>query len=155
VSLLGHTTVLSPITRQNTPGHSINRTSTSSHEMDATSTERQHVSSTPVVGDAHHIASVSSSGRLIKLVGLVDKQPAVVMVDSGSTGDFISQKYVREHKLHQYQYENSNTVWLADGKQHTVSTYIKGRMDIGDMSESIELAVLPLMGHDDCMVAVT
>src|SRR5258708_5918382 len=70
------------------------------------------------------------------------------MVDSGSTGDFISDRYVSQYKIHEYEYTHSKTVWLADGKQHTVNTYVECQLDIGDMSESIQLAVLPLIGHD-------
>src|SRR4030081_2019895 len=138
VSLLERTVVPSPVIHQNMSGQSLNGTSTGS----------QHVSTTSVVGDMHQIASVSSTGRLIKLVGLVDQHPVVVMVDSGSTGDFISDTYVSQHELHEYEYKHSKTVWLADGKQHTVSKYIECQLDIGDMSQSIQLAVLPLIGHD-------
>jgi RNase H-like domain found in reverse transcriptase/Reverse transcriptase (RNA-dependent DNA polymerase)/Integrase zinc binding domain/Chromo (CHRromatin Organisation MOdifier) domain/Retroviral aspartyl protease len=130
------------------PGQSTNSTRTGNHQLNSVSTESPHVSNTNVAGDMHQIASVSSPGRLIKLVGLVDQHPVVVMVDSGSTGDFISDTYVSQHELHEYEYKHSKTVWLADGKQHTVSKYIECQLDIGDMSQSIQLAVLPLIGHD-------
>ena len=130
------------------PGQSTNSTSTGSHQLNTVSTESQHVSTVSVAGDMHQIASVSSTGRLIKLVGVVDRHPVVVMVDSGSTGDFISDTYVSQHELHEYEYKHSKTVWLADGKQHTVSRYVECQLDIGDMSQSIQLAVLPLIGHD-------
>src|SRR3954447_26470373 len=63
---------------------------TGRHQLNRVNTESQHVGTTSVAGDTLQIASVSSTGRLIKLVGLVNQQPVVVMVDSGSTGDFIS-----------------------------------------------------------------
>ena len=148
MSLLERTVIPSPVMHQNMPGQGVNSISTGRHQLNTVSTESQHVSNTSVVGDMHQIASVSSTGRLVKLVGLVDQHPVVVMVDSGSTGDFISDKYVSEHKLHEYEYKHSKTVWLADGKQHTVSKYIECQLDIGDMSQSIQLAVLPLIGHD-------
>src|SRR6202051_3891419 len=130
------------------PGQSTNSTRTGNHQLNSVSTDSPHVSNTNIAGDMHQIASVSSTGRLIKLVGLVDQHPVVVMVDSGSTGDFISDTYVSQHELHEYEYKHSKTVWLADGKQHTVSRYVECQLDIGDMSQSIQLAVLPLIGHD-------
>ena len=54
-----------------------------------------HGNSDPINGSTHQIASVQASARLIKLSGLVNKCKAVMMVDSGSTGDFISEAYVR------------------------------------------------------------
>ena len=148
MSLLERTVVPSPVIHQNMPGQSTNSTRTGNHQLNSVSTESPHVGNTNVAGDMHQIASVSSPGRLIKLVGLVDQHPVVVMVDSGSTGDFISDTYVSQHELHEYEYKHSKTVWLADGKQHTVSRYIECQLDIGDMSQSIQLAVLPLIGHD-------
>jgi hypothetical protein len=96
----------------------------------------------------YQIASVQASGRLIKLSGLVNKCRAVMMVDSGSTGDFISQAYVREHKLHSKSYEHSKTVWLADGKQHVVSWYVMCDIRTGGLTETVELAIIPLAGYD-------
>ena len=134
MSLLEHTIIPSSVTHQNIVGNSINSTSIGSHEVNATSAESQHVSTVSVHGDMHQVASVSSTGRLIKLVGLVTTHPAVIMVDCRSTGDFISQTYVSEYKLYEYRYKRSKSVWLADGKHHTVSTYIECQMDIGEMS---------------------
>src|SRR5260370_39072642 len=82
-----------------------------------------HGNSDPTNGSTHQIASVQASGRLIKLSGLVNKCKAVMVLDSGSTGDFISDAYVRIHKLPCKSYETSSTVWLADGEQNVVSTY--------------------------------
>jgi hypothetical protein len=96
----------------------------------------------------HQIASVQASGGLMKLSGLVNKCRAVMMVDSGSTGDFISQAYVSTHKLPRKLYESSKTVWLADGKQHIVSEYTMCVISIGGLTESVELPMIPLVGYD-------
>src|SRR5260370_5502533 len=64
-----------------------------------------HGISDPTNWSTHHIASVQASGRLIKLSGLVNNFKAVMMVDSGSTGDFISDAYVSIHKLPCKSYE--------------------------------------------------
>jgi hypothetical protein len=71
-----------------------------------------------------------------------------MMVDSGSTGDFISEAYVSKYRMHRKSYESSKTVWLADGKQHTVTSYIVCVISIGGLTESVELAIIPLVGYD-------
>ena len=87
---------------------------------------------------AYQIASVQASGRLIKLSGLVNKCQAVMMVDSGSTGDFISEAYVSKYSIHTKSYEGNRTVWLADGKQHVVTSYVVCVISIGGLTESVE-----------------
>ena len=71
-----------------------------------------------------------------------------MMVDSGSTGDFISEVYVKQHKLPVKTYHDSKTVWLADGTQHVVREYTTCRISIGGLTESLELAIIPLVGYD-------
>jgi hypothetical protein len=75
VSLLERTVVPSPVMHQNMPDQGVNSISTGSHQLNTVSTESQHVGTTSTAGDIHQIASVSSTGRLIKLVGLVDQHP--------------------------------------------------------------------------------
>ena len=96
----------------------------------------------------HAIASVRANSRLIRLSGHVNKYGAVMMVDSGSTGDFISEVYVKQHKLPVKSYHDSKTVWLADGTQHVVREYTTCRISIGGLTESLELAIIPLVGYD-------
>src|ERR1700736_4762735 len=71
-----------------------------------------------------------------------------MIVDSGSTGDFISEAYVSKYNIHSKPYEGSRTVWLADGKQHAVTSYVVCVISIGGLTESVELAIIPLVGDD-------
>ena len=64
-----------------------------------------HVGSTVVENGVCRIASVRVPGQSVKLEGTVDKRRAIVMVDSGSTGDFISEKLVQSCKLYTRKYE--------------------------------------------------
>src|SRR3981081_3153056 len=107
-----------------------------------------HSNSDPISSSTYQIASVQASGRVIKLSGLVNKCKAVMMVDSGSTGDFVSEAYVSKYRMHRKSYESSKTVWLADGKHHTVTSYIVCGINIGGLAESVELAIIPLVGYD-------
>jgi hypothetical protein len=98
--------------------------------------------------DVYRIASVRVPGKLIKLSATVDSHKAVVMVDSGSTGDFISEEFVQGNKLASRCYERPKTVWLADGKELTIRSYVESRVKLGDLTENVELAVIPLAGYD-------
>ena len=69
-----------------------------------------HVGSTVVENGVYRIASVRVPGQSVKLEGTVDKRRAIVMVDSGSTGDFISEKLVQSCKLYTRKYECAKTV---------------------------------------------
>ena len=148
MSLSEQVSSISPAPHQNTSVPSISDTNTSGHEVSATRVDSRQVSSTPEPEGIHRIASVRASGQLIKLAGLVNSSTAVVMVDSGSTGDFIREEYVREHGIPVRQYERPKSVWLADGKQHTVTHYTECVMHLGDIVESIMLSVIPLVGYD-------
>ena len=120
----------------------------SSRVVAAVESRDDHVGSTVVDSDAYRIASVSVPGQLVKLEGTVDKHRAIVMVDSGSTGDFISEKLVQSCKLYKQKYESPKPVWLADGKEHIIESYVDSTIKLGDLIERVELAVIPLVGYD-------
>jgi gag-polyprotein putative aspartyl protease len=120
----------------------------SSRVVAAVESRSDPVGSTVVDNDVYRIASVRVPGQLVKLEGTVDKHRAIVMVDSGSTGDFISEKLVQSCKLYSGKYESAKTVWLADGKEHIIQSYIDSTIKLGDLIERIELAVIPLVGYD-------
>ena len=98
--------------------------------------------------DDYRIASVRVPGQLIKLSATVDNHKAVVMVDSGSTGDFVSEEFVQHNRFVSRCYESPKTVWLADGKAYTIRNYIERRVKVGGLAERVELAVIPLAGYD-------
>jgi hypothetical protein len=106
------------------------------------------VASTTSEGDTDMIASVRATGQLIKLSGLVNQYTAVIMVDSGSTSDFISYEYVKQHSLAVKEYKHSKCVWLADGQHHTVNSYVECELQIGELVECIQLGVIPLVDYD-------
>src|SRR5258708_32086564 len=143
VGLSERVSCITPDTFPYTSVSSIEQVNSGSNEVSATSVVGEQVESTSVVEDVHRIVSVRAPGQLIWLAGLVNKSRAVVMVDSGSTGDFISQAFVSKHKLGSKSYESSRTLWLADGKQHTVTMYIECLINLGGLIESAALAIIP------------
>ena len=116
--------VTAPEVIRNVPVSSASDTMSSSSVVDAVEPSSVHADSTSVADDVHRIASVRVPGQLIKLSGVVNTCKAVVMVDSGSTGDFISEQFVRKYKLVSRCYEKVKKVWLADGKEHTITSYV-------------------------------
>jgi hypothetical protein len=121
---------------------------TISSRVVATVESRNDPVGSTVDSDVYRIASVTVPGQLVKLEGTVDKHRAIVMVDSGSTGDFISEKLVQRCKLYKRKYESAKTVWLADGKEHIIQSYVDSTIKLGDLIERVELAVIPLVGYD-------
>lgn len=49
--------------------------------------------------EVHQVAATPRSGTLIKLAGVIGSRPAVILVDSGATGNFISSKFAADAKL--------------------------------------------------------
>jgi hypothetical protein len=148
VCLPERVSVIAPEVISNVPVSGVSDTKSSSSVVVAVEPSSVHADSTSVVDDVHRIASVRVPGQLIKLSGVVNKYKAVVMVDSGSTGDFISQEFVQRNKLGSRCYENLKKVWLADGKEHTIASYVDSSLRIGELHENTESAVIPLSGYD-------
>ena len=140
--------VIAPEVISNVPVSGVSDTKSSSSVVVAVEPSSVHADSTSVVDDVHRIASVRVPGQLIKLSGVVNKCKAVVMVDSGSTGDFISEQFVHKYKLVSRCYEKVKKVWLADGKEHTITSYVDTSIRIGELHEKTELAGIPLAGYD-------
>jgi Retroviral aspartyl protease len=140
--------VIAPEVVSNVPVSGVSDTMSSGSVVVAVEPSSVHADSTSVVDDVHRIASVRVPGQLIKLSGVVNTCKAVVMVDSGSTGDFISEQFVRKYKLVSRCYEKVKKVWLADGKEHTITSYVDSSIRIGELHEKTELAVIPLAGYD-------
>lgn len=120
----------------------------SSRVVATVESRNEPVGSTIVDSDVYRIASVTVPGQLVKLEGTLDKHRAIVLVDSGSTGDFISEKLVQRCKLYKRKYESAKTVWLADGKEYIIQSYVDSTIKSGDLIERVELAVIPLVGYD-------
>jgi hypothetical protein len=105
VCLPERVSVIAPQVVSNVPVSGVSDTKSSSSVVVAVEPSSVHADSTSVVDDVHRIASVRVPGQLVKLSGAVNKCKAVVMVDSGSTGDFISEQFVHKNKLVSRCYE--------------------------------------------------
>src|SRR5207244_1657655 len=60
----------------------------------------------------------------------------------------ISYNLIQNCKLYSRCYENPKTVWLADGKEHIITSYVYSTVKLANLTEKVELAVIPLVGYD-------
>ena len=106
------------------------------------------------------VSSISSSSQsinqlttptrsLIKLEAIIEGKPAVVLVDSGATGDFVSNKFANDHSLKSSPLPQQDFVTLANGSKQEVASIVKSAsISIGSYSDTIDFVSLPLVGYD-------
>jgi hypothetical protein len=105
--------------------------------------------------------SEPSVSRLIKIKGTINGHRAVVLVDCGASGDFISERFVQQHNLKLTPTAGTDrgrvkqSVTLADGTVKQLAGMLsKASLVIGTYSDGINLSVMPLQGYD-CILGMT
>jgi hypothetical protein len=88
------------------------------------------------------------SSELIRVKGYINRYPAVVMVDGGSTGNFIDSAYAKKHELHSHKLGTAKSVRLADGSTHICRSYVTVNLSMGNLKQLATLNVIPLDGYD-------
>ena len=89
-----------------------------------------------------------SSGALIKLAGFVGSRPAVILVDSGATGNFVASKFAASAKL-ALTAGPPSTASLANGQPQDASGVSRGTpVRIGSYTDRIDFNVTDLCGYD-------
>ena len=95
----------------------------------------------------NHITTPSS--LLIKLAGFVGPHPAVVLVDCGATGNFVSASFAQERKLAVSTGDTAQTVRLADGRQQSAGSVVRqAAVRIDSYVDRVDLTVTALQGYD-------
>ena len=86
----------------------------------------------------------------IKLSGTINGKSATILIDSGSSGNFVSKQFVSKHKLESRRLDASSqhNVRLANGIVETTNQCIIGQLMIDDHHEQVELTVITLKGYD-------
>jgi hypothetical protein len=93
--------------------------------------------------------SSRSSRSLIKLMGSVSGHPAVFLVDSGATGNFVSSAFVKKHRMSSQSLSCKDTVVLADGSQQVAASFVPSApVRISSYADHLDLVSLPLAGYD-------
>jgi len=98
----------------------------------------------------YKISQLASSTRgLFKLQGSIIGRPAVFLLDSGATGNFISSAFVAEHKITTLPLPQQDSVVLADGSVQKTSGLARGAaVKVGSYADEFDLVALPLSGYD-------
>ena len=90
---------------------------------------------------------VSSLGRiLIKLPGFVGSTPAVVLVDCGATGNFISKSFASANGFRLAA--SPDTVQMANGHLQPADGVYRARISIGSYRDLLDLTATTLEGYD-------
>lgn len=91
--------------------------------------------------------SVPASGRvLIKLQGKIGSAPAVVLIDCGATGNFVSKSFASANGV---KLEASpDTVKMANGQIQNADGVASAHISIGSYRDSLDLTATTLEGYD-------
>jgi hypothetical protein len=93
------------------------------------------------------INQLAIRGQLIKLAGFVGRHRAVVLVDCGATGNFVSSTFVEKHGLSVTG--SCETIKGYDGRsEKSGGTLGAARVRIDAYSEPMDLTVATLSGYD-------
>ena len=112
---------------------------------EATNLNKPRANNTP--SSINQVFTTSSS--LIKLEGSVSGHRAVILIDSGATGNFVSASFVSKHRLPSVPLAKQDFVTLADGSQQAAgSTVPSVPVSVNSYSDHIDLVSLPLAGYD-------
>ena len=82
------------------------------------------------------------------LQGQCNGHPVVVLIDSGATHDFVSQKFVSKQVPSQAKRCIRHTVQWVDGRACVSDQQLQGQLKIGAYQEQRELLVCTIEGYD-------
>jgi hypothetical protein len=136
-----HQTATAPIVLTPSPAHL-----TSSRPVG----RRTYHSSSPIGREIHQLTTPGSV--LIKLAGSVAGQPAVVLVDCGADGNFVSSSFVARlpSKGSELQVSSSSsTITLADGRHQAADGVAHSvPVRISSYADRLDFTVTALRGYD-------
>ena len=96
------------------------------------------------------IISVTSNinSQLIKFHGQLAGKPALILLDSGASGNFISSHFISKHNIHSVSCPDQSIV-LADGTEQSSTMQAPSLcVNIGKYQEKMDLSAIPLSGYD-------
>ena len=92
-------------------------------------------------------SSVTPPGRiLMKLPGVIGSAPAVVLIDCGATGNFVSKSFASANGFRLAA--SPDTVQMANGQLQPADGVYRARLSIGSYRDSLELTATTLEGYD-------
>ena len=82
-------------------------------------------------------------------MGVVNDEPALVMIDSGATNSYISKTFVDNHNVYTESIEQGVQAVLADGTSLSVTEYVPAAdISIQNYKDTLDLTVLPVDKYD-------
>ena len=102
--------------------------------------------------NSEELYNMVSKNKLIRLKGKINGIDALMLIDSGSSGDFISTSFVQKYSICTIQNnKNENTrIELANGSTHMSDTIVSS-IDVsigGSFNDKMDFTVFPLQKYD-------
>src|ERR1700681_2565825 len=102
-----------------------------------------------IINEINNTAASKQSKPLITFMGLVNGQPAYILVDSGATNNYISEAFVKKYKLYTEPLDKSAEAILANGISLNVTRMVPSiQIHIQDYKDELNANVLALDKYD-------
>ena len=88
-------------------------------------------------------SAVRIQGSVLELAGRVKRRPIKVLIDSGATGNFVSDQVVTALRLKVRPESQFEELTLADGSMVKATGYVQFQLDCGDYRGQITARVFP------------
>ena len=103
--------------------------------------------------DEDIVSAVHLRGCVLELSSLVQKRPLKMLLDSGATGNFVSDAMVTALGLPVREEEDFHELTLADGTVVPTTGYVQIVMNCGDYKGRIAARVFPNL-HKECILGI-
>ena len=96
-----------------------------------------------------HVSSITSVTPF-RISATIFDQPSTILIDSGSSGNFINEKFISQHKQQTSPTKHTHIVTLADGTQCETKVHLPATPIVLDSKYTTkqDLISLPLDGYD-------
>ena len=99
------------------------------------------------------VSAIRLRGHVMELSNMVKKRPIKMLIDSGATGNFISDAMVTAFNLQVQSDEDDWDLTLADGTVVQTAGYVQFTMTCGDYKDKIVARVFPNL-HKECILGM-
>jgi hypothetical protein len=102
-----------------------------------------------IISEINSTQAVKPNKKLITFMGLIDNQPAYVLIDSGSTNNYISESFVSKHRLYTEPLAEQAEAVLANGSTLNVTRMAPSMpIRIQEYVDKVDANVLALNKYD-------
>src|ERR1700737_1645001 len=102
-----------------------------------------------IINEINNTATSKHSKPLITFMGLGNKQPAYILIDSGATNNYISESFVKKYKLYTEPLDKSAEAILANGISLNVTRIVPSiQIHVQDYIDELNANVLALDKYD-------